>query len=181
MTNQMVNSRLDLRAQKSRQDLFDAFITLVQKQAYSTITIQKIIDHAGVVRSTFYEHFKNKDDILISSLAGPFSVFTHNVFGKGLLEENLPLLEHFWDRRSLARIFFAHPFQIKLVKGLAECIAVSLVDYNLKVPHKGLSLQLAATQIMPLGAWLVGEFSTSKEKMAALLISAGTIIPGHIQ
>lgn len=181
MTSHLISTELDLRAQKSKQALFDSFMMLVQNNAYSTITIQKIINHAGVARSTFYEHFKNKDDILISSLSGPFSVFTQNALGNGSLEENLPLLEHFWERRSLARIFFTHPFHTKLIKGLTECILISLKKHNLKVSHGGLALQLATTQIMPLGSWLTGEFSTSKEKMAALLISAGTILPSHIQ
>jgi AcrR family transcriptional regulator len=38
----------------------------VLDKKYETITVQEILDHADVGRSTFYTHFQDKDELLIS-------------------------------------------------------------------------------------------------------------------
>lgn len=36
------------------------------EEKFAEITVQKILDRAGVARSTFYAHFRNKNDVLHS-------------------------------------------------------------------------------------------------------------------
>ena len=55
---------MDRRQQKTRQAVFDAFIGLLEKRAYAGITVQQIIDRADIGRSTFYQHFGTKDELL---------------------------------------------------------------------------------------------------------------------
>ena len=54
----------DRRIQKTQKLLHEALISLMLKKDYRSITIQQIIDRANVGRSTFYTHFKDKDDLL---------------------------------------------------------------------------------------------------------------------
>jgi len=56
----------DRRIQRTRQLLLDALIQLIQEKEYEAITIQNIIDRANVGRSTFYSHFQDKEDLLLS-------------------------------------------------------------------------------------------------------------------
>ena len=53
------------RIQKSRKLLHQALISLIQEKNYESITVQQILDRAGVGRSTFYMHFRDKDELLV--------------------------------------------------------------------------------------------------------------------
>lgn len=54
----------DRRTKRTLNAIFDAFIDLMVEEGYEAITVQDIIDRADIGRSTFYLHFKDKDDLL---------------------------------------------------------------------------------------------------------------------
>jgi AcrR family transcriptional regulator len=56
----------DRRIQRTRGLLQEALVELIMEKGYEAITIQDILDRANVGRSTFYEHFYDKDDLLLS-------------------------------------------------------------------------------------------------------------------
>jgi AcrR family transcriptional regulator len=60
--------KTDARALRSREALLDAFAGLLHQRGYERLTIQNVLDKAGVSRATFYEHFRNKDDLLANSV-----------------------------------------------------------------------------------------------------------------
>ena len=64
----MAAKKVDRRIQRSRKLLQDALITLILEKGYDSITVQNIIDEANVVRSTFYDHYMDKDDLMANSL-----------------------------------------------------------------------------------------------------------------
>src|SRR5689334_7087645 len=59
---------LDRRARRTRIMLRDALVDLILEKGYEAITIQDITDRADLARATFYLHFKDKEDLLASSL-----------------------------------------------------------------------------------------------------------------
>jgi AcrR family transcriptional regulator len=64
----------DSRIERSTKALSDALIALAQEQEFSRITVQQILDRAGVARATFYAHYRNKEDVLDSSYDRLFAV-----------------------------------------------------------------------------------------------------------
>lgn len=52
---------------RTHEALTFALIHLVLEKRYEAITIQNLLDRADVGRSTFYSHFRGKDDLLLRS------------------------------------------------------------------------------------------------------------------
>ena len=62
----MAEARTDRRVRRTRQLLRDALVELTLERGYDRITVQDILDKADVGRSTFYAHYRDKDDLLVS-------------------------------------------------------------------------------------------------------------------
>ena len=59
---------MDRRVRRTRRSLRDALIELIVETGYDNITIQNITDRADLSRATFYLHYRDKDELLASSL-----------------------------------------------------------------------------------------------------------------
>lgn len=60
--------RTDLRVRRTRDALGTALLKLLMEKPIRDITVQDVLDRAGVGRSTFYLHFRDKDDLLLTQL-----------------------------------------------------------------------------------------------------------------
>ena len=58
--------KTDARVRRTRDALGDALVALMQEKPFETITVQDVLDRAQVSRSTFYSHYSDKDDLLMS-------------------------------------------------------------------------------------------------------------------
>jgi AcrR family transcriptional regulator len=58
----------DQRIRRTHERLGMALITLIQERPIDDVTVQDVLDRASVGRSTFYLHFRDKDDLLLSQL-----------------------------------------------------------------------------------------------------------------
>lgn len=59
----MKHLKVDRRTNRTRQSLKGALIKLILEKHYDQITVQNIIDRADVGRSTFYTHYRDKEDL----------------------------------------------------------------------------------------------------------------------
>jgi AcrR family transcriptional regulator len=60
--------QVDERIRRTRARLGSALVTLIHEKPFNDVTVQEVLDRASVGRSTFYLHFRNKDDLLLSQL-----------------------------------------------------------------------------------------------------------------
>jgi AcrR family transcriptional regulator len=58
--------KTDRRIDRTQQLLRGALFSLIREKGFETLTVQDIIDRANVGRATFYTHFDNKQDLLVS-------------------------------------------------------------------------------------------------------------------
>jgi AcrR family transcriptional regulator len=66
--NEKPQRQLDERIRRTRARLGGALVALIQEKAYGDVTVQEVLDRASVGRSTFYLHFRDKNDLLLSQL-----------------------------------------------------------------------------------------------------------------
>jgi AcrR family transcriptional regulator len=68
LLNKGQSRKPDARVQRTRDQLGRALIELIVEKPINDVTVQDVLDRAGVGRSTFYLHFRDKGDLLMSQL-----------------------------------------------------------------------------------------------------------------
>ena len=54
---------MDTRVQKTRQNIFQAFIELRSRKSFEEITVKELTDTAGISKQTFYLHYRDLLDL----------------------------------------------------------------------------------------------------------------------
>ncbi|HMV48532.1 MAG TPA: TetR/AcrR family transcriptional regulator [Blastocatellia bacterium] len=124
----------DRRVQRTRDVLGDALITLMHEKAFDDITVQDVLDLAGVSRSTFYAHFRDKDDLFLSDAdeffehmanvltmcgdtsrrVAPVREMFEHVASLGTLYDSMVASGNFQDAMELAQEHFARGIERRL-------------------------------------------------------------------
>ena len=60
-----MTAREDRRIQRTQQLLRASLLALVKEKGFEALSVQEIIDRANVGRTTFYAHFRNKEELLL--------------------------------------------------------------------------------------------------------------------
>jgi AcrR family transcriptional regulator len=154
----------DRRVQRTKAALVGAFLHLVLDRRYDQITVADIVGRAGVGRSTFYEHYDNKDELLTEGLMGPFSVLADMVVGAADQGQVLETIEHFWENRRVGNVLFAGPTRQLVMRTLASAIEQRLqarlrTANPSELPAPLASAYLASAQVGLLSEWLSGHTS----------------------
>lgn len=157
----------DRRTQRTRKAISDAFIGLLFSCRYSAIRTADVIEAAGVGRSTFYEHFRNKDDVLVAVIEPLFTPLANAAAGCGNLGSVQFMLDHVWEQRANARLLFEPPLGAKLQRKLAGMIEARLSATEPGSPPASLvAMGAAARMLAMLRMWLAGEVPCSSQVLA---------------
>jgi AcrR family transcriptional regulator len=63
-----IKRKPDKRARRTHERLGMALLELMVEKPIDEVTVQEVLDRASVGRSTFYLHFRDKNDLLLSQL-----------------------------------------------------------------------------------------------------------------
>lgn len=178
----------DRRVQKTQQSLRNALIALILEKHYDTITVQDIIDRANVGRSTFYLHFRDKEDLFRGDWERLLNHFVERIKRKNLFEGRIfPICELFEHLKDF------HHFYRALVKSgkiewlfslgqkyLAERLEkhiTSLLETENRtlVPIPILANYLACEIFSNLKWWLDNDMPYSPEKMDEIFHNLATL------
>src|SRR4029077_15356655 len=72
----------DLRIRRTRSLLSNALVALMQEKSIDKITVQEVLDRATVGRSTFYLHYRDKDDLFLCVLEDGLELWSTALLSK---------------------------------------------------------------------------------------------------
>ncbi len=153
----------DRRVRRTRMAVFEAFRALVLSRRYDEIRVADIIERADVGRSTFYDHFQSKDDVLLNSIEPLFAILANAASGKAERDDLSFVLSHFWEQRALARIIFGPALFFKLARKLTEMIEARLDG---RPQARMIATERATAMLGVIRSWLAGEFACDADKLA---------------
>lgn len=97
--------RMDARVRRTRDALGDALVALMQEKPFDTITVQDVLDRAKVGRSTFYAHYSDKDDLLMSDAEEFFESLSMALSARGDKSDRVFPVREFFSHISEAKQF----------------------------------------------------------------------------
>lgn len=187
----MRNTKHDRRSQRTRQLASRALVELMLEKRYDDITVQDIIDRANIGRSTFYAHFLDKEDLLVSDFSRVLDMFSqHGGEGQGNTGAHGPpnvavFFRHVQEYQQLYKAL-VRSGQIELLtkkahQRLRHNIEQHLVQFDASNRSPVVLLSLAAstmasTMVSMLQWWLDNEMPYTPEQMEALFHQL--VLPG---
>ena len=159
----------DRRVRRTRAALRDALLDLMAEHSYDAVTVQDIIDRADVGRSTFYNHYTDKDALLrdgfadlraIVSPPGAAATTRHRA-----LRFSLPLLTHVHQQQRLVRALFGNGGATPVVRQIEELL-VDVVRGELsdetgpadgRVPIEAQARYVVAAHLALMQWWLASQ------------------------
>jgi AcrR family transcriptional regulator len=165
------------RVDRTYHELLSAFRDVMFERGYSRLTVRAIIDRANVGRSTFYEHFRNKEDVLRESIA-PILTPLADILSPNHSGERLRgIVEHVWAVRERIASAMLGPTRPLIVHLLAELLEERLASLAAEpgrpprpVPLRLIAGALAEAQIGLLATWIRGEAPASADAVAQALV-----------
>jgi AcrR family transcriptional regulator len=147
----------DRRVRRTRAALRDALLDLIAERGYEAVTVQDIIDRADVGRSTFYNHYTDKDDLLRDGFAGLRSILTAAPSAGGSsrqrLRFSLPLLRHVHEQRRLVAALLSHGGRTRVLNHV-EDLLTAIVREELDTLGDATTVPSDATATYIVGAYI---------------------------
>jgi AcrR family transcriptional regulator len=96
----------DLRIRRTRGRLSDALVELMRDKPIHQITVQEVLEHAGVGRSTFYLHYRDKDDLLLDLMENGMEMWSNALSKTKEKSHRLVPVEEFFSHAGSAMQFY---------------------------------------------------------------------------
>jgi AcrR family transcriptional regulator len=171
-----MNDKHDRRSQRTRHLLSEAFVQLMREKGYSAITVHDLIERANIGRSTFYSHYRDKDDLFVHELDRVIEALSHRI----PQEEELPyfpslgLFRHVGEEVELYKALVWTPGIDLLIKHLQKSLSSrieqglqkSAKDFDIPLPI--LANSIAGSFLTLLKWWLENKMTYSPEEMDAM-------------
>lgn len=176
----------DPRTHRTQEAIIASFNALFLDRVYDRFGVSEIASAAGVGRSTFYEHFRNKDEVFARAALGVFGVLADAATPSSNAVHIAAVLDHINENRSIARAFFAGPSRPIAVRALADLIQARLSDAlqgeqpPLIIPARLAAAQAAEAQIGLISAWLECPSPSSSWDLAAAIASGTSGLLGAL-
>ena len=157
----------DRRVRRTKTALHSALIGLARETPYPSIAVKEILDRANVGKSTFYTHFRDKDDLLESGIQELLCSIQDRTRSGNALDRivgfSLPLLQHIDEHRRAAgpkmkregRVIMHEHMQHVLTAAIAdELTRIAARWPKPQVPTELIARHIASTFVLVLNWWV---------------------------
>lgn len=169
------------RAARTRAAIVEAFVRLVFERRYDAIRIADIVTQAGVGKSTFYEHFRSKSDVLLSAMNPALLALSTAASERAARPYVRDMMGHLWERRSTGRPILSSTTVPIMQRRLAEMILPHVKRSNVSTEAPMLTATgIAAAQLAMLKCWLTGEVGCSVEGLTDRMIACSRITASRV-
>jgi AcrR family transcriptional regulator len=170
------------RTIRTRDTITRAFVELMCRDGYASVTIPRVAKAAGISRSTIYLHYRGKQALLTESLDHPCRLLVSCAVGTINIAELENMLEHFKAQSTLNRVFFWEPVRTLWVRKLASLYA-RRIERSGRIRTQGipcdlLAYSLSEMQIGLIARWLLRSGSGSIHSVALALIRQSQALYG---
>jgi AcrR family transcriptional regulator len=168
-----MSGKQDRRRQRTRHLLSAAFIQLLKEKGYSAITVSDIIERADIGRSTFYSHYRDKDDLFVNELDRVIELLNHRIPNQEGMPffPSLGLFQHVGEEYELYKALVWTPGIDLLIKHLQVSLRHRIEEglqkdgRNFDLPLPILATFIAGGFLTLLKWWLENKMIYSPEEM----------------
>jgi AcrR family transcriptional regulator len=147
----------------ARDAILAAFRDIMLERGYDGVRVLDVVERSGVARSTFYEHFQSREDLLLDSMRGPLRMLAQLAGPTPDTGKTTAALEHFAENRELAKSVLDGQSATAVRRLLAETISEA-ARRHVRFPEAAAGAQLAV-----IAAWLQGHDAQPAAAVAASL------------
>lgn len=173
-----------MAVQKSRGDqtraiILSALVDLLPQRRYDQIRIADIVECSGIGRSTLYENFANKDDMLLAAAEPILVPLASAATGRASKVAIIAMLDHVWASRVYARPLL----RAKVAEKLGRALSARICDLLILVHghderHRVAANAASAAQFAILKQWVDGATHARQDVIAnALMAIARATLP----
>ena len=168
-----MKDKYDRRSQRTRHLVGEAFVQLLKEKGYSAITVSDIIERANIGRSTFYSHYRDKDDLFVAQLDRVIEMLSHHMPTQGDIPffPSLGLFRHVGEEYELYKAIVWTPGIDLFVKHLQTSLSHRIEDGLRKgdnafdIPLPIVANFIAGSFLTLLKWWLENKMNYSPEEM----------------
>jgi AcrR family transcriptional regulator len=176
--------KLDRRKQRTRRMLRQALISVILEKGYDAVTIQDITERADLRRATFYLHYKDKDELLMTVLQETFDELVEQIgpavqddilAGKTQLEPFRITFQHVAANADLYRIILGGQGGAAIAQRIQAYLAALVTDSLRSAPPGSFALPtdvianyLAGAELSLIAWWLNSGQPYPAEDMARM-------------
>jgi AcrR family transcriptional regulator len=147
----------------------------MQEKSFDEITVQDLLDRAGVGRSTFYEHYRDKDDLFLSDVEEFFEMFASFLKRRGASSKRLAPVQELFEHVRDAKEFYSalvRSGKVHEVIALGQGIFARSIEDRLQdvdpVRRSALGCALAGSLFALLEWWIDKGMKADPKEMDAL-------------
>jgi AcrR family transcriptional regulator len=181
--------KIDRRVSRTRNALREALLSLMEEQDYSMITVEEITARANIGRTTFYLHYRDKEDLLLEELADLMQELTQQIArisisqwqaGKNPQSPILMIFQHVAANEKMYRLILDGEGMLQVIERLCSIFEeaanrlsqtegeLQALLLNSSVSMNFLANYFAGALLATTGWWLKQGASYQAEEIAAL-------------